>query len=177
MDYLTKSTITTTQLNNDHLNALNYLNYHSPPHSCSPVYNWTEYLKPPLPPLLATDENHQTQHQQFLRFPTPPITPPKSFSPLPTTTIETNQVDSPQRTQSVIMKVGQGNDTPKYIHLPSTLPSEPQQTTILTIPTTATTTPSTIKNHSVSHLLNISGSESSSSPVSDFICDWIDCGR
>ncbi|XP_013099675.1 zinc finger protein GLIS2 homolog isoform X2 [Stomoxys calcitrans] len=117
----------------------------------------------------------QQQHQQQLRFPTPPITPPRSFNspeqelqPQPQQQHQhpvelQHQLTTPQRTQSVIMKIGH-DQSPHY------LPAD--------LPYTNTTIHRGGDNHP-HHQNHDTPSSGTSSPSSnnDFVCDWVDCGR
>ena len=66
-------------------------------------YNTPPYVIQPGPATWLAD--HQLPPMQYLRFPTPPITPPRAAAPAPVAThhIDTSSSLSP-RTQSVIMK-------------------------------------------------------------------------
>ncbi|XP_075164823.1 sugarbabe isoform X2 [Haematobia irritans] len=118
----------------------------------------------------------QQQQQQQLRFPTPPITPPRSFSsaeqqqqPQPVVDHHSSHhyhlTTTPKRTQSVIMRIGY-DQSPH--HLPADLPY-----------TTATTHHHTADNHQHQPTNPDTPTSANSSPSSnsDFVCDWIDCGR
>lgn len=151
-----------------------YASYHTPPYTLN-YSNWPEVIYPPM----SMNED-VLQMQQQLRFPTPPITPPRSYN----TTAEylgqqpeqqqqqqqQEQQKTPQRTQSVIMKIGH-DQSPQ--HIPADLPYGPPLSE-----------DNKLKTHHHSHIHqqqqhNDTPSSGTSSPTShnDFICDWIDCGR
>ncbi|XP_019895137.1 zinc finger protein GLIS2 homolog isoform X2 [Musca domestica] len=118
------------------------------------------------------------QMQQQLRFPTPPITPPRNLHPTgeqsqrgeeqPEAEHQKSNVHdqevfnpTPQRTQSVIMKIGHGQS-------PHHLPTEAYNGHI---------DHHIEDSHNLNHNDTPSSGTSSPSSNNDFVCDWIDCGR
>ncbi|XP_037827890.1 zinc finger protein GLIS2 homolog [Lucilia sericata] len=157
-----------------------YASYHTPPYTFN-YSAWPEALYQPF----SMNED-VLQMQQQLRFPTPPITPPRGFN---NTTASQPAQESPehqhktqqQRTQSVIMKVGH-DQNPQY--LPADLSYD-------NLEEDNKHTHSGLHNQHLHHhhqshdqqqqqqLHNDTPSSGTSSPTShnEFICDWIDCGR
>lgn len=103
-----------------------YSTYHTPPYNiggCSA--SWTECIY--HPPSMSEDV---FQMQQQLRFPTPPITPPPPRSFISANELQPQAAEAeprkesiertlsnktPQRTQSVIMKIGSIDQRPHYL--------------------------------------------------------------
>lgn len=146
-----------------------YASYHTPPYTLN-YGTWPEVVYKPM----SMNED-VFQMQQQLRFPTPPITPPRGYNNTaePVQEQHQQQEQPPQRTQSVIMKIGHAR-SPQ--HIPADLPydslSEDSKLTV-----------HHHHHHHQHHQLqlqhNDTPSSGTSSPTShnDFICDWIDCGR
>lgn len=159
-----------------------YAPYHTPPYTLN--YSvWPEAVYQPF----SMNED-VLQMQQQLRFPTPPITPPRGCNnTLAELTpaqpkqelAELKHKTQQQRTQSVIMKVGH-DQNPQ--HLPADLPYD-------TLVENNKYTHHGLHEHGhhnlqhhdqQQHQLHVdTPSSGTSSPTShnEFICDWIDCGR
>uniref|UniRef100_A0A0K8UNE6 Zinc finger protein GLIS2 n=2 Tax=Bactrocera latifrons TaxID=174628 RepID=A0A0K8UNE6_BACLA len=116
----------------------------------------------------SIDEALQMHH---LRFPTPPITPPynKNTHKLPAST-QTPSI----RTQSVIMKIGED-------HLDSNMPPTPEHVDDIAVDIVGLedTTISTEMHRHETMTMNASTTSSASSTPkrSEYVCEWIDCGR
>lgn len=116
----------------------------------------------------SIDEALQMHH---LRFPTPPITPPyyKNTHKLPANTQTPNV-----RTKSVIMKIGQD-------HLDSNIPPTPEHVDDMAVDIIGledTTISPEINRHETMTMHTSSTSSASSTPKrSEYVCEWIDCGR
>ncbi|XP_068145946.1 zinc finger protein GLIS2 homolog [Drosophila tropicalis] len=116
--------------------SMSIFNSYEPPVGYYTPYNTPPYITPYTESSWLTEQQQQQQqHQQMqhIRFPTPPITPPRPAL------FDANSPTANLRTQSVIMKV----QSPSI----SISPEED------------------------------SNSNSSSSECSDFICNWLECGR
>lgn len=160
-----------------------YASYHTPPYT----FNYSALPEAVYQPVSMNEDVLQMQQQ--LRFPTPPITPPRSCnntlaelaSVQPKQLLaEHKQKTQQQRTQSVIMKVGH-DQNPQ--HLPTDLPYH-------TLAENNKYTHHGLHEHDDHHNLQHhdqqqlqlnfdTPSSGTSSPTShnEFICDWIDCGR
>lgn len=139
-----------------------YASYHTPPYT----FNYPAWPEAIYQPFSMNEDVLQMQQQ--LRFPTPPITPPRGYTGNNTSPQSAQEPteDSPtktqqQRTQSVIMKVGH-DQNPQYLSTDlhyDTLGDE---------------------NKHLQQLHHDTASSGTSSPTTshnEFICDWIDCGR
>ncbi|XP_065368306.1 zinc finger protein GLIS2 homolog [Calliphora vicina] len=150
-----------------------YASYHTPPYT----FNYSAWPEAAYQPFSMNEDVLQMQQQ--LRFPTPPITPPRGYN---YTTAEPAQEPAEhqpktqqQRTQSVIMKVGH-DQNPQY--LPADLSCD-------TLAEENKHDHSGLHDHHLHQLQqqqqlhNDTPSSGTSSPTShnEFICDWIDCGR
>lgn len=113
-------------------------------------------------PLYCCLEYSAKMQQQQLRFPTPPITPPRTLAANELLVTPQQQQQQQQlRTQSVIMKIGHDQSPPQ--HIPAELPYNVCLSEELTKIT--------------SHENPSSGTSSPSQSSNDFACDWLDCGR
>ncbi|XP_011182324.2 zinc finger protein GLIS2 homolog [Zeugodacus cucurbitae] len=114
------------------------------------------------------DEALQMHH---LRFPTPPTTPPynKDVYKLPASTQTPNI-----RTQSVIMKIGQD-------HLDRNMPPTPEHIDDMAVDIIGledTTISTEMHRHELMTMTTSTTSSASSTPKrSEYVCEWIDCGR
>ncbi|XP_061400743.1 zinc finger protein GLIS2 homolog [Musca vetustissima] len=154
-----------------------YSSYHTPPYSVNTASSsWPEYTYHYTSSM--SEDVLQMQQQQQLRFPTPPITPPRNLHPTVTQSQRKEDLSeaekptakephqpfpqlTPQRTQSVIMKIG--HDQSPH-HLPAETYNDHLDHHIE-------------DNHNQNHHDTPSSGTSSPSSTNDFICDWIDCGR
>ncbi|KAM7343772.1 sugarbabe isoform 2-T2 [Cochliomyia hominivorax] len=142
-----------------------YVPYHTPPYT----YNYTAWPEEIYQPFSMNEDVLQIQQQ--LRFPTPPITPPRGYTINNTSAYsaeESYNKNQQQRTQSVIMKVGH-DQNPQ--HLPTDLHYETLEEDKKHL--------QHLHNHQQLQLHHDTPSSGNSSPTShaEFICDWIDCGR
>lgn len=149
-----------------------YASYHTPPYTFN--YNgWPEAIYQPF----SMNEDVM-QMQQQLRFPTPPITPPRGYNNCATSeTIQEepeHRHNQQQRTQSVIMKVGH-DQNPQYLPTDLSLDNSIEDNKNLT------QQPHHYhdQHRQQQQLHNDTASSGTSSPTShnEFICDWLDCGR
>ncbi|XP_004537396.1 zinc finger protein GLIS2 homolog [Ceratitis capitata] len=124
------------------------------------------------------DETLQMHH---LRFPTPPITPPYNKSGYKTLVASSSQQALSTRTQSVIMKIGQNHNL-NTTNMPASVtepPVDDMHVDIIGLDDTVGSADA-LQHETTSRMTtsNTSASSASSTPKrSEYVCEWIDCGR